>query len=225
MNNHTQGCGQNSNYRRKALDRHLSNFGCLIADIPPALFAKLCQETSVAEEKNSSMESGLTGNGVPAHFDLKNDHRQELDGFVMSLVKEYLATFPNYSENFKLLTNNSQLVCSTPWFNFQKKHEFVPNHTHDGVLSYSAWIKIPYHKDKEHTYGKSFAGCFEFTYRSVIGTFEAEQIFIDKSFEGKLLMFPSHMSHCVYPFYSSNETRISMSGNVLFDTYKSRIEI
>ena len=34
---------------------------------------------------------------------------------------------------------------------------------------------------------------------------------------GKIIFFPSKLNHCVYPFYTSDDTRISISGNILFE--------
>jgi len=31
-------------------------------------------------------------------------------------------------------------------------------------------------------------------------------------------MFPSLLAHCVYPFYTSDDYRISISGNIKFDS-------
>jgi hypothetical protein len=92
------------------------------------------------------------------------------------------------------------------------------------VLSYSAWINIPYDKEDEHTHGKEFAGCFHFSHQTITGHWSSHEMFIDKSYEGKLMIFPSGLPHCVYPFYSSDDYRISLSGNILFNTYNSRIE-
>ena len=39
---------------------------------------------------------------------------------------------------------------------------------------------------------------------------------VDKSFEGKMLMFNSIQSHMVYPFYTSDDYRITISGNLKF---------
>jgi len=221
--NKLKGIGTNQNYF-ETQELALSNYGCLLFDLPEKLFNKLKNEAQQAIEQNKTMVSGLTGNGVPSHFNLKEDNLQELNSFVMTVVKEYLETYELYSKSFRFLTNDTPLVCGRPWFNFQKKHEFVPMHIHDGVLSYSSWIAIPYDKKDEHTYGKEFAGCFQFSYNTITGDWAAKEIFIDKFFEGKLLIFPSSLPHCVYPFYSSDEYRISMSGNILFDTFNSKFE-
>ena len=44
---------------------------------------------------------------------------------------------------------------------------------------------------------------------------------VDKSFEGKILMFPSYMQHQVFPFYTSDDYRITISGNAFFNVNKS----
>ena len=37
---------------------------------------------------------------------------------------------------------------------------------------------------------------------------------VDKTYEGTIVMFPSEMLHAVYPFYTSDDYRISVSGNL-----------
>ena len=41
--------------------------------------------------------------------------------------------------------------------------------------------------------------------------------FLDKTSEGRMLFFPSSVSHTVYPFYNCDKERISIAGNVSFD--------
>jgi len=50
-----------------------------------------------------------------------------------------------------------------------------------------------------------------------------DRLFLDKSWEGTIIVFPAKMLHCVYPFYTSDGTRISLSGNVLLDTSKNYV--
>ena len=40
---------------------------------------------------------------------------------------------------------------------------------------------------------------------------------VDKSFAGKILMFPSYILHEVFPFYTSDDYRITISGNASFN--------
>ena len=37
---------------------------------------------------------------------------------------------------------------------------------------------------------------------------------IDKAWEGTMILFPSSLNHNVYPFYTSDDYRISISGNL-----------
>jgi hypothetical protein len=40
---------------------------------------------------------------------------------------------------------------------------------------------------------------------------------VDKTFEGKMLFFPATLSHSVNPFYTSDDYRISIAGNIGVD--------
>lgn len=37
----------------------------------------------------------------------------------------------------------------------------------------------------------------------------------DRTWESRMLMFPARMAHCVYPFYTSKDYHISVSGNIV----------
>jgi hypothetical protein len=43
-------------------------------------------------------------------------------------------------------------------------------------------------------------------------------MYVDKEWEGKIALFPAKLNHLVYPFYTSDEPRISISGNIGFAT-------
>jgi hypothetical protein len=201
---------------------NLSNSGVILDDIPNDIFNNIKAEANFLEEQNQKMISGLTGNGVANHFFMNQTYQQEFLSYITELKNVYLNIYPEYLLTFKSLSHSVAFACGNPWFNIQKKGEFVPMHNHDGLLSYSAWIKIPYDAEEETKDGK-YASCFQFNYSTITGSTFTEIIKIDKSFEGKIMMFPSTLTHCVYPFYTVDDTRISMSGNVLFDTEKSKI--
>ena len=40
---------------------------------------------------------------------------------------------------------------------------------------------------------------------------------VDKSYEGKIIIFPANLTHGVLPFYTSDDYRITISGNVIFE--------
>ena len=51
----------------------------------------------------------------------------------------------------------------------------------------------------------------------MIGEINNEIIHADKSYEGKICLFPSKLRHSVSPFFSSDDYRISVSGNVMIE--------
>lgn len=113
----------------------------------------------------------------------------------------------------------SRLYLNNAWVNFQSKHEFNPSHTHTGIISFVIWLKVPYtlkgeQKNKSVAYSNSpVAGCFQFMYCDALGNINAHTISCEKDNEGTILIFPAKMHHCVYPFFTSDEYRISISGN------------
>jgi len=108
------------------------------------------------------------------------------------------------------------------WVNYQKKYEFNPIHNHSGILSFVIWVKIPYDFEKEQAlaFGKDVKGvtrtaCFEFVWPvSGNAPLNTAVLSISKKEEGVICVFPSHLHHLVYPFYTSDDTRISVSGNI-----------
>jgi hypothetical protein len=205
----------------------LDNFGYVMGDIPDDLFNKLkdeCELTDKARylENNDRdpMYSGITSKGVAKHFYVK-ENAEELKHFVYDMFYFYEKNF-NYLATCRMLSHPTNCIPTKPWINIQERGEYIPNHTHDGIMTYAIWIKIPYdinneidHSNKNNNQSTS---CFEFTYPSIIGSQINKKIHLNKEWEGKILMFPSALQHCVYPFYTSDENRISISGMITFDT-------
>ena len=108
------------------------------------------------------------------------------------------------------------------WVNFQKKYDFNPVHNHAGALSFVIWMKIPYkYKDEMNTArtigiaDRCMSGCFQFLFTSMLGQIVKHNYYLDTSYEGTILVFPAQFNHAVYPFFTSDEDRISISGNIL----------
>ena len=122
----------------------------------------------------------------------------------------------NTSKDFK----PDDLELYTYWANIQKKHEFNPMHMHDGVYSFAIWLKVPYNIEDElkspsvNRSNMPRAGLFSFIYTNIFGEIREAEFPVDRSFEGTIFLFPSCLPHMVYPFTSSNEYRISISGNL-----------
>jgi hypothetical protein len=159
----------------------------------------------------------LTGNGVTFHYELSDKVEKIFINEVSSLIKKY-AEETNYVKSMCFLTKDVPLSLDKPWMNLQKKYEFIPNHVHDGVLSYSCWVNVPYDLDKELKNNErlDYASLFQFSYSNILGTYSNKILPIDKTWEGKIIIFPAGLTHCVYPFYTSNDYRVSVSGNASF---------
>lgn len=170
---------------------------------------------------------------------LKKSHNDKLAG---NLKEEYtLPTFveeflhPHISELATEISDNSRDEFSKQvaiwkhqslWVNFQQKYEFNPLHNHSGMYSYVLWLNIPYDLEKEMNLdfvknsNTPSATAFSLVYTDASGLIVHEDFLPEKEDEGTILMFASRMSHLVYPFYTSDDYRISISGNIIPEQLK-----
>ena len=106
------------------------------------------------------------------------------------------------------------------WVNLQQKHEFNPPHIHDGKFVVVIYLKVPYTREQELQVmpkiplEKNLSGMLCIQYPDVIGRIRSFNIDTDASFENKMLLFPAQLTHSVFPFHSSNDVRITVSGNL-----------
>ena len=131
------------------------------------------------------------------------------------------------TSQMKILSHDCKFYIDDLWVNFQKKHEFNPPHTHSGLYSFVIFVKIPYDLKKEEKYFNDIeedpanvrynhTSKFAFLNADYNGEIRCDLLNVDKSFEGKMIMFPAKQSHQVFPFYTSNGYRITVSGNLKF---------
>ena len=134
-------------------------------------------------------------------------------------------SFARHNKKLDILSEDRPLFLENLWVNFQKKHEFNPIHDHTGLFSFVIFVKIPYDIYKEENYfsevGRgdrkhSFTETSKLNFLNIEpnGTIVTTSVPVDKSFEGKMFMFPAKQCHLVYPFYTSNDYRITVSGNI-----------
>jgi hypothetical protein len=108
------------------------------------------------------------------------------------------------------------------WVNRQKQHEFNPSHDHGGVFSFVVWMKIPTSSAEQNSQGflkevhNSVASDFEMSYIDTSGVISSYIYKMNPDMEGNMLFFPSSFRHGVYPFYNSEEDRVSISGNLYY---------
>ena len=208
--------------RYKTETFHFDNMGFIDVSIPDKLFKSLKEECGIALDSNDEKVSGLSGAGVPTHRNVENkSNLRDLEIFIFSLLK-------GYKEKFKLdpishgamqfySPLNRVFKLGKPWINYQKKNEFIPNHIHDGIFSYTIWMDIPYDSNEELKEGGNDASCFQFSYTDILGITRVHNIRLNKKDNGRMLFFPAKLRHQVYPFYTTDKYRVSISGNVMLD--------
>jgi hypothetical protein len=125
------------------------------------------------------------------------------------------------SKTINFLDHSVAFKLGTPWVNFQKKCEFNPPHTHGGILSFVLWINLPYTIDDEFNVFSNVkkselsTASFNFLYTNALGMIARHQINADKNYENSGIIFSSKMMHYVNPFYTTDDYRISISGNFM----------
>ena len=121
--------------------------------------------------------------------------------------------------------NNPKLSADSAWINFMEKYEYNPPHFHSGLYSYVIWYQIPYNIEDEINYSPkdpsneiSLNGHFQFfhiTKSYPHPHINGINLSIDKSKEGYIAIFPSSLQHTVFPFFTSDEYRITVAGNIV----------
>lgn len=149
-----------------------------------------------------------------------------INNYIMTLANNY-AQANDITDLMNVLTKDVPFVLNDIWVNLQNKHEFNPIHDHSGVLSFVIWVKIPYDLQDEFAVfpkikkKENHTSTFNFVFTDILGRIQTEALPIDKSFEGIICIFPSKLKHLVNPFYTSNEERISVSGNIKLNPEKA----
>lgn len=190
---------------------YLFNPGILTGRLPNHLLKKVKKAVSDPEaKKHPTMSQELVAS-------IKQEYiTPEIPGLRDYLDEMYSA----WVDLFK--TQNVPYKIDPIWTNYMKKGEFNPNHNHPGALAvFVIWVTIPYNIEDEMKFNgydnKMYPpknSCFEFTYTTLEGKILNAPIFVDKTHEGLVSMFPSTMIHCVYPFFTSDKERISIAGNI-----------
>ena len=182
----------------------------------------------IAKTKNNNYKNSLAGN-ISQSFML-----EELDSFFyksvcIPLVKYYRENNPLGVVGDPVIQNTilgpeTQLLLNSFWVNYQFENEFNPYHDHSGVYSFAIWLKIPYSWDKQKLLPQFSdmreqdikVGNFEFEYINTLGDVNNAVYRLSPKSEGTMLFFPARLRHCVYPFYETDQPRISIAGNLSY---------
>ena len=160
------------------------------------------------------------GGHLEREYGLSPKSHDYLESLVLPFVDSYKEIYPGCEEKYSILTEPRPHTLSVSWCNFQKKYEFNPVHNHSGIYSFVIWLKVPYLIEDEINQpwckraNTKCAGHFEIYFQDTLGSLRTERIPADKTYENHMLFFPAWMYHSVYPFYTSDDYRISISGNI-----------
>ena len=199
--------------------------------LPLDIFNKLKE---IAKEKNEAYNATLAGNIL--REETISHHIPLLEEFITKSIKLYSPFNEVTAEFLKILPGDDNLVTlklTNLWINHMKQHEFNPVHRHSGHFSFIIFVQIPFdgeelRKNSPGVKGNyNLSGGVSFFHSgsdNPMEFFTEEKILPDRSWEGQVLIFPAHLHHCVYPFYNTDEARITVSGNIWIER-KTRAEI
>lgn len=195
----------------------LPNLGVITTVLPDDLYDIVMEEVNEIQsdfDNYKDWNEGLAGN-IERQYPLVKC-LPYMQKFLSFLCTEYSKGWNYYPKNGEYYFETDNL-----WVNYQKKNEFNPIHHHGGAFSFVCWLKIPYTLEDElnapHVKGSKNkkASTFQFLYTNTLGNITQETLYVDKDWEKRLMVFPAHLSHCVYPFSTSDDYRISISGNLI----------
>jgi hypothetical protein len=197
---------------------HLPNIGLTNGTIPPDIYQTLNQEIVDIHTNDQGivrMNTSLAGQITKEYQITKS--LPLLNPFLEEMGRAYQKEWDYYPKE----NPNKNLKVESVWVNMQKKLEVNPLHNHDGTLSFVAWLYVPFTLEDERNMENvkdsrtvELASTFQFVYNNVLGTISNCPMFVEKGWEGRIVMFPSKLLHIVYPFQTSDDYRISIAGNL-----------
>jgi hypothetical protein len=190
-----------------------NNPGVLMGKLPHDLLTLLKQNIKRSTEDRSEYNLKLIGH-IEEQYKLQIN--LQLSNFIESMAIAY-------QQKFDFEQGLTPKIVDV-WVNLQKKHEYNPVHHHFDKLGWVIWVQIPYELEEELNAPnnaktierKKRNSAFEFIYTKYTGELQTHPIFLRKEDEGKIIMFPKGLKHTVYPFFTSDDYRISVAGNLDF---------
>lgn len=198
-----------------------NNPGYLLTQLTEQQLAPIWQEVNQYPESGS--DPALHYSGGAKDFYLTDSHSY-IQQLVAPLVNEYIQGF-DYGTQLDRMDVGRPLELSRAWVTFHKQGDFNPLHCHKGQLSFVIWLRIPYTFQQEQSTttrsqldqgSKHLNGDFQFQWVDTTGHLRSHSLAADQQREGSICLFASDLHHQVFPYYSTDQTRISVSGNWRF---------
>ena len=200
--------------------RSLYNVDIVETRVPFDVLELITNEIEKLSNNSEPYNNKLAGH-IKEEYSLEHI-KDQVSNYFLEIGKHWLSENPGVIETYEECrkAKSWSLGMDSLWVNKQKKHEFNPVHHHSGVLSFVIWINIPYNLEEEEkvfpdiSNNETYTSKFFFAYTDILGRNRQMVLPIDKNWEGTMLMFPATLHHGVYPFYTSDDYRISVSGNI-----------
>lgn len=210
----------------------LPNLGIHMQELNPFVFQQLkkdCTDGVESVEKNIKNRSGdlleMFHQDLPKEFFFQQPTKSKdnLEKEVLTICKNMVNVYPEFAEKLNQFEADKDITdfdfsIERFWINYQRPGEFIPLHRHSGIFSFAVWVNLPEFKTKnleveQWNLSKGYQGQFEFVYTDILGQIKTVRLAQDKTWEGKICVFPAELHHQVYPHYA-DEYRITVSGNI-----------
>ena len=195
------------------------------------MWKRIAEATDSAKDPKLYNEQ-LAGN-ISKSFDMGLHNLDTINNIVFPLIREYEKQF-SHIKPFDNQVSGKQgftryMTLNDWWVNYQYQTEFNPTHHHSGVYSWVIWMKIPTEFEDQsklpiaaNSNAKNKISNFTFTYIDTLGVVVDYAMKMNKDKEGMMAFFPASLKHSVYPFFNSDEPRISVAGNIAMYTSPSK---
>ena len=204
-----------------------NRIGWLEADLDETEMDYLWKCVEDAKKANNDWKKKLVG-VISNSLKLEDRDSWFFRKVLVKLMQQYAHCFTDLGELDQMLPGpRHPIIMDSFWVNFQNQTEYNPGHVHKGLYSFVIWMKIPtkfkeqkklpwistVRKGTENTVSN-----FRFEIQTITGKVDTYTYQMSPEMEGKLLLFPADLRHEVFPFYNSNEERVTISGNLSLDT-------
>jgi len=175
------------------------------------------------QDKQEDARWDLAGNISKSKFIQDKDN-----WFYENILKEMAeyVYYKDWSNYYNVVVTKSRppqiFELRKMWVNYQKQYEFNPPHTHAGLFSFVVFMKIPTHWKEQHALPwlegvkDKQASNFMFIIGKEFGQIQSHGFQLSPEDEGRMLFFPTWLTHQVLPFYGTEKERITVSGNIFF---------
>jgi hypothetical protein len=150
------------------------------------------------------------GGHVEMSYWLSERTRLHLEYLMVSTLREYRQNDPAY-----LSSNQPKLTVSRVNLYVQQPQESMGLHRFQGAFNWCLFLRVPYTLENERQHDRDRSGLLELSYTDVTGSIIHMAVPADRSWEGRLIIYPGNVSSTVYPFRSTPDARVVLTGALL----------